>query len=230
MDRPQPISPELVSDLRNLRSLNRHFGSYRLLRLFRCDAGFGLNDKLRIRRSRHRLGRYSAACRRVCAQGGRTGDMDAIDFQASTMEVARSLSDRLSGDSLSLRGHSPISAKNIPTTSCSSLSRCTISARMRRWPCSAVVASFRADRCLVSDSAGAGLRNWRRSAHDLRLSRSDDPQRRARFDRALFFLPRTRPAGARRGLAEISDTAASAIGRQAIWLEHSQSAETSGVS
>ena len=34
MDRPQPVSPELISDLRNLRALNRYFGSYRLIRLF----------------------------------------------------------------------------------------------------------------------------------------------------------------------------------------------------
>ena len=30
MDRPQPVTAELVSDLRNLRQLNRYFGSYAL--------------------------------------------------------------------------------------------------------------------------------------------------------------------------------------------------------
>ena len=34
MDRPQPISPELESDLHNLRQLNRYFGSYALVRSF----------------------------------------------------------------------------------------------------------------------------------------------------------------------------------------------------
>ena len=29
MDRPQPVSSELEKDLRNIRALNRHFGSYR---------------------------------------------------------------------------------------------------------------------------------------------------------------------------------------------------------
>ncbi len=34
MDRPQPVSRELETDLANLVSLNRHFGSHRLLRTF----------------------------------------------------------------------------------------------------------------------------------------------------------------------------------------------------
>ena len=31
MDRPQSVTPELESDLRNIRQLNRYFGSYRLI-------------------------------------------------------------------------------------------------------------------------------------------------------------------------------------------------------
>ncbi|MEY2549056.1 MAG: hypothetical protein QOD64_1638, partial [Verrucomicrobiota bacterium] len=34
MDRPQPVSAELEADLRNLRQLNRYFGSYRLIEHF----------------------------------------------------------------------------------------------------------------------------------------------------------------------------------------------------
>ena len=34
MDRPQPVTPELESDLRNIRQLNRYFGSYRLIEHF----------------------------------------------------------------------------------------------------------------------------------------------------------------------------------------------------
>jgi len=34
MDRPQPVSSELERDLKNLRSLNRWFGSYSLVRHF----------------------------------------------------------------------------------------------------------------------------------------------------------------------------------------------------
>ena len=34
MDRAQPVSAELKTDLHNLRKLNRYFGSYRLVRHF----------------------------------------------------------------------------------------------------------------------------------------------------------------------------------------------------
>ena len=34
MDRPQPVSQELAVDLDNLVRINRHFGSYRLIRRF----------------------------------------------------------------------------------------------------------------------------------------------------------------------------------------------------
>ena len=34
MDRPQPVTPELESDLRNIRQLNRYFGSYALIEYF----------------------------------------------------------------------------------------------------------------------------------------------------------------------------------------------------
>ena len=34
MDRPQPVSAELESDLHNLRQLNRYFGSYALVMRF----------------------------------------------------------------------------------------------------------------------------------------------------------------------------------------------------
>ena len=34
MDRPQPVSAELLNDLENLEELNRYFGSYRLIRYF----------------------------------------------------------------------------------------------------------------------------------------------------------------------------------------------------
>jgi len=34
MDRPQPVSAELESDLENIRELNRWFGSYALISMF----------------------------------------------------------------------------------------------------------------------------------------------------------------------------------------------------
>ena len=47
MDRPQPVSAELLSDLRNLRALNRYFGSYRLVRYF-LRRWIRPGDRLRI--------------------------------------------------------------------------------------------------------------------------------------------------------------------------------------
>ncbi len=47
MDRPQPVSPALISDLENLRTLNRYFGSYRLIRFF-LRRWIHPGDKLRI--------------------------------------------------------------------------------------------------------------------------------------------------------------------------------------
>src|SRR5438045_6283354 len=47
MDRPQPVSVELESDLRNLRALNRYFGSYRLVRHF-LRGWIRPNDRLRV--------------------------------------------------------------------------------------------------------------------------------------------------------------------------------------
>jgi len=47
MDRPQPVSPALISDLENLRTLNHYFGSYRLIRFF-LRRWIHRGDKLRI--------------------------------------------------------------------------------------------------------------------------------------------------------------------------------------
>ena len=54
MDRPQPVSAALISDLENLRTLNRYFGSYRLIRFF-LRRWIRPGDKLRIARSGDRL-------------------------------------------------------------------------------------------------------------------------------------------------------------------------------
>src|SRR5205085_1396305 len=47
MDRPQPVTRELKRDLANLRSLNRWFGSHRLVRHF-LRRWLKPNDKARI--------------------------------------------------------------------------------------------------------------------------------------------------------------------------------------
>jgi len=91
MDRPQPVTPELASDLRNLRKLNRYFGSYRLIEHFLrrwikprsrmriLDLATGSGDIPRL---------IVDHARNACADV----TVDAVDQQPSTLEIARSLS------------------------------------------------------------------------------------------------------------------------------------------
>lgn len=91
MDRPQPVSAELETDLRNLRELNRYFGSYRLIKHFLrlwikpgqparvLDLATGSGDIPRL----------------VVDHGRKVGaeiTVDAIDQQPSTVQIARGLS------------------------------------------------------------------------------------------------------------------------------------------
>lgn len=91
MDRPQPVSAELESDLHNLRQLNRYFGSYALVRQFLrkwirrgqnvrvLDLATGSGDIPRL------IAKHAAAV-------GATAIIDAVDQQASTIEIAQKLS------------------------------------------------------------------------------------------------------------------------------------------
>ena len=91
MDRPQPVSAELKSDLRNLRQLNRYFGSYALVRRFLrkwirpgqtlrvLDLATGSGDIPRL---------IADHARRV----GATVQIDAVDQQESTIRIAEQLS------------------------------------------------------------------------------------------------------------------------------------------
>jgi 2-polyprenyl-3-methyl-5-hydroxy-6-metoxy-1,4-benzoquinol methylase len=91
MDRPQPVTAELVSDLSNLRQLNRYFGSYALITHFLrrwihpgaqmrvLDLGTGSGDIPRL---------VLDYARKI----GATVTVDAIDQQESTLEIARGLS------------------------------------------------------------------------------------------------------------------------------------------
>jgi 2-polyprenyl-3-methyl-5-hydroxy-6-metoxy-1,4-benzoquinol methylase len=91
MDRPQPVSAELERDLEQLRKLNRWFGSYRLVSIFMrrwilpgaqmrvVDLGTGSGDIPRL---------LVDHARRV----GARIEVDAVDQQAATLEIARSLS------------------------------------------------------------------------------------------------------------------------------------------
>ena len=91
MDRPQPISPELLSDLHNLRALNRYFGSYRLVRYFlrRWIQG---GDQLRILDLATGSGDIPRLVAEFARRTGAEVGIDAVDLQASTIEIARKLS------------------------------------------------------------------------------------------------------------------------------------------
>jgi len=91
MDRPQPVSPELERDLERIRQLNRWFGSHRLVSIFMrrwirpgarmrvVDLATGSGDIPRL---------LVDFARNIGAQI----DIDAVDRQSATLEVARSLS------------------------------------------------------------------------------------------------------------------------------------------
>jgi 2-polyprenyl-3-methyl-5-hydroxy-6-metoxy-1,4-benzoquinol methylase len=91
MDRPQPVSPELERDLERLRQLNRWFGSHDLVSTFMrrwivpgaqmrvVDLATGSGDIPRL---------LVDHARKIGAQI----EVDAVDQQAATLEIARSLS------------------------------------------------------------------------------------------------------------------------------------------
>jgi 2-polyprenyl-3-methyl-5-hydroxy-6-metoxy-1,4-benzoquinol methylase len=91
MDRPQPVSGELEVDLRNLRQLNRYFGSYRLIEHF-LRRWVQPGSQLRILD----LATGSGDIPRLVVDFARRLNakvtVDAVDQQASTVEIARGLS------------------------------------------------------------------------------------------------------------------------------------------
>jgi len=91
MDRPQPVTPELVSDLRNLRKLNRYFGSYRLIEHFlRC--WIKPRSRMRILDLATGSGDIPRLIVDYARNAGADVTVDAVDQQPSTVEIARSLS------------------------------------------------------------------------------------------------------------------------------------------
>jgi ubiquinone/menaquinone biosynthesis C-methylase UbiE len=91
MDRPQPITPELERDLANLRSLNRRFGSYRLITHF-LERWLKPNSSARVLD----LATGSGDIPRLIVEFARRKNVsvkiDAIDQQSCTVEIARELS------------------------------------------------------------------------------------------------------------------------------------------
>jgi len=91
MDRPQPVTAELVSDLRNLRQLNRHFGSYALIRHF-LRRWVQPGARLRVLDLATGSGDIPRLVVEYAREIGAETTVDAIDQQSSTLEIARGLS------------------------------------------------------------------------------------------------------------------------------------------
>ena len=91
MDRPQPVTPELVSDLRNLRQLNRYFGSYALIAHF-LRRWIQPGAQLRVLDLATGSGDIPRLVIDYVRQVGATVTVEAIDQQRSTLEIARGLS------------------------------------------------------------------------------------------------------------------------------------------
>ena len=91
MDRPQPVTPELVTDLRNLRQLNRYFGSYALIGRF-LERWMRPGERWRILDLATGSGDIPRLVIDLARKNGVTADLDAVEQQASTLEIARSLS------------------------------------------------------------------------------------------------------------------------------------------
>jgi ubiquinone/menaquinone biosynthesis C-methylase UbiE len=91
MDRPQPVTRELERDLANLRSFNRWFGGHGLVRHF-LRRWLKPNENARILD----VATGSGDIPRLIADHARRQDLavqiDAIDQQESTIEIARRLS------------------------------------------------------------------------------------------------------------------------------------------
>ncbi len=91
MDRLQPVTPELVSDLRNLRKLNRYFGSYRLIEHF-LRRWIQPRSRMRILDLATGSGDIPRLIVDYARNTGAKVTVDAVDQQASTLEIARDLS------------------------------------------------------------------------------------------------------------------------------------------
>lgn len=109
MDRPQPVTAELASDLRNLRELNRHFGSYALIRHF-LRRWIQPGAQLRVLDLATGSGDIPRLVIDHAREIGAKVTVDAVDQQSSTLEIARGLSadypeiDFKEGDVLSFGG------------------------------------------------------------------------------------------------------------------------------
>lgn len=91
MDRPQPVTEELVSDLRNLRQLNRYFGSYALIEHF-LRRWILPGSEMRVLDLATGSGDIPRLVVDYARKVGAIVTVEAIDQQSSTLEIARGLS------------------------------------------------------------------------------------------------------------------------------------------
>src|SRR5438128_3283362 len=91
MDRPQPDSAELEPDLKRIRQLNRWFGSYRLIRHF-VRRWIKPGDNMRIVDLATGSGDIPRLVVDLARKIGAKVEIDALDRQSATLEIARGLS------------------------------------------------------------------------------------------------------------------------------------------
>src|SRR5205814_1762977 len=91
MDRPQPVTPELERDLANIRSFNRRFGAYRLVGYF-LQRWLKPNGNARILDVATGSGDIPRLIVDYARRQNVSVQIDAIDQQESTIEIARGLS------------------------------------------------------------------------------------------------------------------------------------------
>lgn len=91
MDRPQPVSPELERDLERIRQLNRWFGSYRLILIF-MRRWIKPGGRMRIVDLATGSGDIPRLIVDYARKIGARVEIDAVDRQAATLEIATKLS------------------------------------------------------------------------------------------------------------------------------------------
>ena len=91
MDRPQPVSAELERDLQRIRQFNRYFGSYRLVLRF-VGRWIKPGDRLHIVDLATGSGDIPRLIVDHARKIGAKVEIDALDRQLATLEIARKLS------------------------------------------------------------------------------------------------------------------------------------------
>jgi len=91
MDRPQPVSRELEDDLRNIRALNRYFGSYALVSKF-LRRWIQPRDQIRVLDLATGSGDIPRLVIDHARSTGAKVEVTAVDQQTSTLEIAGRLS------------------------------------------------------------------------------------------------------------------------------------------